>query len=227
MLERETRKLEEDVRSYVSRILFREFRNLSFLPGEKMSVSEIAEKLNVSRTPVHDVFASLERQGFLRVESRKNTIVSHLSVQQIQESLWIHKITLVGLMEELYQATITDQNLDLLWQLIQQEEEYIKQEDFFSLREVHNEVYQFLYQLGGFSEVCKWLQFGMGDLYRLLALDRKPENWLFLMEKHRMIHEGLSKHNYDQTENAVLQECAKIEEILAFQQQLHHSFFKN
>ena len=40
------------------------------LPGDRFSESEIAERLNMSRTPVRDALYRLEREGYLQVHFR-------------------------------------------------------------------------------------------------------------------------------------------------------------
>lgn len=59
--------------------------HLGFKPGEYINDAQIAEKLNVSRTPVREAFHRLEKEGLLVNESRKGWRVYMLDLADIDE----------------------------------------------------------------------------------------------------------------------------------------------
>jgi len=75
------------------------------LPGEKLSEIELAKKMNVSRTPIREVFRQLQTESYLNVAPNKGAYVSKLSPDEIEE---IYNI--VGLLEG-YAAELTAQKI--------------------------------------------------------------------------------------------------------------------
>jgi len=52
-------------------------------PGEKISVEELAEHFNVSRTPVREAFQLMETQKLIKTMPRKATVVTDLDLEDI------------------------------------------------------------------------------------------------------------------------------------------------
>jgi DNA-binding GntR family transcriptional regulator len=70
--------------------------NLGFKPGEYLTDIQIAENLDISRTPVREAYRMLEREGLLVYEPRRGWRVYSLSLEDIHEIFEI-KIALEGL----------------------------------------------------------------------------------------------------------------------------------
>lgn len=71
--------------------------NLGFKPGEYITDAQIAEKLEISRTPVREAFQRLEKEGLLVNESRKGWRVYMLDLEDIHEIFEI-KIAIEGML---------------------------------------------------------------------------------------------------------------------------------
>lgn len=54
-------------------------------PGEKLDIYDIAEKLQISRTPVKEAINRLAHQGLVTIRSRKATFVSAIEAETIRE----------------------------------------------------------------------------------------------------------------------------------------------
>jgi len=75
-----------------SRILNRELK-----PGQYLNDTQIAEELNISRTPVREAFQLLEHEGLLISEARRGWRVYTLSLEDLHEIFDI-KVALEGIM---------------------------------------------------------------------------------------------------------------------------------
>ena len=58
---------------------------LEYEPGEKISEMQIAQKYNVSRSPVRKALALLERDGLVVIKPQSGTIVSEISFRSARE----------------------------------------------------------------------------------------------------------------------------------------------
>jgi len=106
--------------------------NLGFKPGEYLTDAQIAEKLEISRTPVREAFQRLEKEGLLVNEARKGWRVYMLDLEDIHEifelkiaieGMLIHKAAICsdeGLRKDLAEAlnemkNATDTNDPEIW----------------------------------------------------------------------------------------------------------------
>jgi DNA-binding GntR family transcriptional regulator len=71
--------------------------NLGFKPGEFITDTQIAEKLDISRTPVREAFQRLEKEGLLVNEARRGWQVYTLDLEDIYEIFEL-KIAIEGML---------------------------------------------------------------------------------------------------------------------------------
>jgi DNA-binding GntR family transcriptional regulator len=71
--------------------------NLGLKPGEFVNDAQIAERLNISRTPVREAFQRLEKEGLLVNEARKGWRVYMLDLEDIHEIFEL-KIAIEGML---------------------------------------------------------------------------------------------------------------------------------
>lgn len=55
--------------------------NREYLPGEKLTMIDIAEKLGISRIPVSEAFQDLEKQGLVELISNRGAFVKKYTIQ--------------------------------------------------------------------------------------------------------------------------------------------------
>lgn len=60
-------------------------RGGTFHPGERVKESDIAEALNMSRTPVREAFRRLHSEGRITIEPQRGAFVAELDMQEISE----------------------------------------------------------------------------------------------------------------------------------------------
>lgn len=77
---------QESAREYVYRLLKGNIVNLTLPPGQSISEQEIADYLQVSRTPVREAFIKLSQENLLDIVPQKGTYVSLIDPDQVEES---------------------------------------------------------------------------------------------------------------------------------------------
>ena len=85
-----TRLKDENMRAFAYRVLFACIREIILPPGYAMSEAKMAKELMISRTPVHDTFARLYREGLLEIAPQSGTFVRCLDPESIKELRWIN-----------------------------------------------------------------------------------------------------------------------------------------
>ncbi len=81
----------ERVTDTVYQVLRESIVNRTFTPGSKLNVDEIARRLQVSRTPVHEALAVLATDGLVEVQPRRGTFVAEFTLDDYAETLEVRR----------------------------------------------------------------------------------------------------------------------------------------
>ncbi len=81
----------ERVTDTVYQVLREGIVNRTFAPGSKLNVDEIARRLDVSRTPVHEALAVLATDGLVDVQPRRGTFVTSFTREDYAETLDVRR----------------------------------------------------------------------------------------------------------------------------------------
>lgn len=83
-------KLDKETgKDYVYRVLKDNIMCLELKPGELLSESDLAKKLNVSRTPIREVLIRLKAEKLIEVKPQAGTYVSLIDWNLIEEAIFI------------------------------------------------------------------------------------------------------------------------------------------
>lgn len=83
-------KLDKETgKEYVYRVLKDNIMCLELKPGEILSESDLAKKLNVSRTPIREVLIKLKAEKLIEVKPQAGTYVSPIDWNLIEEAIFI------------------------------------------------------------------------------------------------------------------------------------------
>jgi GntR family transcriptional regulator, rspAB operon transcriptional repressor len=77
----------ESVGDTVYQMLRQSILDQTFVPGQRLHLDELAEKLDVSATPIKDAINRLSSEGLIEVRARSGTFVSQISVDDLAEAL--------------------------------------------------------------------------------------------------------------------------------------------
>lgn len=77
------------LRKQVYEYLRGEMHTGRLMPGALINLSEISEKLGISKTPLRDAIIQLECEGFVTILPRRGVLVNKLSIQDIKNILEI------------------------------------------------------------------------------------------------------------------------------------------
>jgi DNA-binding GntR family transcriptional regulator len=88
-------------------------------PGERLRQVELAERFNVSTTPVREAFTALAREGLVRHDVQRGVVVFTPTASDVRENYDI-RLALEPLATELAAKSITDEDLRRLDDLVGQ-----------------------------------------------------------------------------------------------------------
>ena len=75
----------ETNREYAYRVLRQNIITLQFAPGQTLSEAELSEKLEMSRTPVHEAVMMLKNEWLVDVQAQRDSSVSMIRVDYLRE----------------------------------------------------------------------------------------------------------------------------------------------
>jgi DNA-binding GntR family transcriptional regulator len=126
----------------VHREIMQAIRNGRYQPGERIRETEVADWLEVSRTPVREALRRLESDGLLTFESWRGVVVSDLNRQQIGE-LYAMREVLEGAAARMAARHIDDAEIELLSLLLEQAQEAV--DDPERLARINRKLHQTIY----------------------------------------------------------------------------------
>ena len=150
-------KIRGSTRAYSYNLLKERILHLELKPGTKISEKEIADELQVSRTPVREAFMKLAEEELLDIIPQSGTIVSHINLEHVEEGRFMREkmekeiVTLacVSFPEEFRFRLETN---------IAMQEVCIGKNNFYRLFELDEEFHQILFQGTGKLRTWKMLQ---------------------------------------------------------------------
>jgi DNA-binding GntR family transcriptional regulator len=87
-------------------------------PGQPLPIQELAESMEMSRTPVREAIRALEAEGLVDVFPSRGTFVSNISVDDIRELFELRE-ALEGMVARLAAQRRTESDLEELEQILQ------------------------------------------------------------------------------------------------------------
>jgi DNA-binding GntR family transcriptional regulator len=110
--------------------------NGHFGPGERLVEQDIAQQLQISRTPIREALRKLELEGLVAYEPRKGVVVVGVSSEDAIEIYTIRAV-LEGLAAKLAAHTRTEGELQRLQELLDGMEACIQQDNITKLTALH------------------------------------------------------------------------------------------
>jgi DNA-binding GntR family transcriptional regulator len=133
------------------------------LPGERLVESELAARLNVSKTPVREALALLEADGLVETESYKGAKVRWLSRVEMDEQIF-----LVDALEEpafpLVIARTTKAEMAAVGQLVGELKRARRRSDGRAYGRLMVEVHKRLFRAAGYPRLEKLITLVVGPL---------------------------------------------------------------
>ena len=224
---RSMRAPHESASRFAYRILEMYILEMRLLPGDKLSEAEIAAKLGISRTPVHNTFAQLARGKMLSVEPQRGTFVPLLDSRQIPQVARICKKLDLATLETIYSLRPTPKQLMPLYNRIESEQDALAGGMIDRMARLNMEYHRELYMISGFLPVHYAIRRINADLYRLLRMVGDADFWHDFADRHLGIADALQARDNDTACFLMGREYETVEPLLERMQGLHPGYYKS
>jgi len=185
---------------HVYRRLRDAIRQGEFKSGHRVMEIEVAQWLNVSRTPVRDAIRRLESEGMLEHEPRNGLVVARLDRQAVME-LYVMRETLEGTAARMCARHASDMEVQDLVDLVEHERQM--QGDFEGLTR-HNWRFHAAIHRGAHNRYLEKSLAAVNDSMGLLGtpLMLLPHRAQTAAAEHARIVEAIQRHDADAAEAA-------------------------
>lgn len=93
--------------------LKREILTFALKPGDAVSAAKLAERYQVSRTPVREALVKLETEGMVHIYPQSKTVISKINVHRVRQEWFVRKTLELGMVDTFFEK-LTDRDLNLM-----------------------------------------------------------------------------------------------------------------
>lgn len=208
----------ESIREYALRILNKNLLNMNLVPGVALSEQEIANELEMSRTPVREAFIRLAHENLLEIIPQKGTYVAKIDLGQVEESIFLRQ-TMEAAVMNLACSRFSKENLQRLQDCIDLQELCVKREDFPRFFELDGTFHGIIYNACGKSRIWRMIeQMSLNyNRVRMLNLLNGYYEMPKLFGQHEAIYFSIANQNGNKGQTLIQQHIGKalkdIEEL--------------
>jgi len=195
--------------------------NGGYRPGHVLSESELAQELNVSRTPVSIALTILLERGLLEQRNGKFAVPT-LTITDVID-LYMCRLAFDGLATRLAAATISEEDIGRLERHLKVWENPPREDDLYALWVADFGFHETIYQLTDNRHLIRFAQIAteLASVYRRNTIRRldtdKRRSREDVRREHQLILEALAAHDPTRAETAARQH---IENVIAHLEQM-------
>jgi DNA-binding GntR family transcriptional regulator len=184
------------------------------LPGDRLVESSIADRLNISRTPVREAIHKLEREGLLRKLPRGGFTVMNLSREDIEETFGIRSV-LESYAARLAALNHREEDLEPLEETIHEFQIALDRGQMDKLPGINTAFHNLFYALSQSPKLIKMINDLRDQIYRfrkiILSIDNmaKTSN-----EDHRKMVEAIRRRDVSGVERLVREHILRGQKVV-------------
>ncbi len=163
-------------------------RELLLPPGSAVLERELAEVLEMSRTPVREALVRLETDGMVKIIPRRGFIVEPIVREDLEEIYEIAE-SLDGLAAEKATGTVTECDLKQLDLLVREQEQAIEGDDLMKWAKLDDEFHSLIIKLAQHQRLNVVVDIHSDHLYRarLFTIHNRPAPERSILEHKAII----------------------------------------
>lgn len=172
-------------------------------PGAPLSEKEVAERFGTSRQPVREAFIKLAENGLVEIRPQRGTFVMKIDAKRVADGRFIREAIEVAVVRRAA-AIIDSAHLAILDDNIAQQEKAAAAKDLVQFLELdegfHRTIARSIDCIAAW-EAVENIKASMDRVRFLTLANVSPLEQL--IQQHRRIVEGLSRHDVDRAETAM------------------------
>ena len=213
-------------RDFVYRRLKEQIINWDLNPGTKISEKEVAQSLNVSRTPVREAFLQLAQEELLLIIPQSGTIVSKIDLGLLEEGRFVREQIEKAVVREVCKVS-NDNQLFQLETNIAMQEFCLNKGTHSSLFQLDEEFHQILFDISNKKRTWELIRRTNSHFDRLRMLRLAiNHNWNIVVDQHKEIFKYICDRNCDKAEIIMEQHMKLVNVELGDLRDKYPEYFK-
>jgi len=193
-------------------------------PGTKVSESEIAKHLGVSRQPVRDAFFRLSNLGFLSIKPQRATLITQISLDTVNDAVF----TRTALETECLRAAIAQPDNALL-KALNKNMERQKQAATATPTEFHRldeSFHEIICNIAGHAHIWALIKGQKAHLDRIRYLTLSPERRSLVIAEHARIVSAVKAGDLTTADAALRAHIAGVKAVAQATKDQHPAYFE-
>lgn len=184
----------ESNREYALRVIRENIISLDIVPGSMIGEQEIAEKLDISRTPVHEALLELSKSKIVDILPQKGCHVSMINSKLIEESVFIRMTIELAIIEHAC-AIATEQDIRILEENVKLQKFYVENFSTEKIMDLDNEFHRYLYEMTNKRQCYYMIQLMGIHFDRIRNLSLHTIKNLKIVDDHSAIFDAIAAHD--------------------------------
>lgn len=164
--------------------------SLKLRPGTMLDKAEICARLGVSRSPVAEAMARLKAEGLIEILPQRGTVVSLVSIGDVEESIFVRKGLECEAMRTLAQNTPTGL-LDALKDNLERQRRVVDALDAARFHPLDLEFHELIVDAVGHGRMKAMVESARNNLNRARQLTNSTQRVATGLKEHALIVEAL------------------------------------
>lgn len=184
--------------------------NLKIKDGDFLTLAELAEKYNVSKTPVRDALGALEIQGYLKSLPRKGYLVKPVTQKNIRESFQM-RLIFEKAAANLAIKMASDSELESILELAMKFPEGSEQGKIAEFNQLNDMFHMSIVRAAHNSMLIEMCEGTMENLSRILMIDCNNLEFVNEKEEHINIAKAMVERNSKKAEELITEHISNLE----------------
>ena len=183
-------------------------------PGERLMETELAEEMDVSRTPIREAMRKLELEGYVVMVPRKGAYVASLSIEDIT-SLFEIRGALEALAAGLAAKRASSEEIKEMERNLLTEEELFAANNVFEMIEMDAKFHELIYSASRNQRLQNMIKDLRDQIQRFRATSLSiPGRMRLALEEHRKIVEAIMASDVIKAQEVTAEHLRKAKKVL-------------
>lgn len=199
-----TEKLTKETnRDYALRVIKENIINMELKPGSMISEQDIANELNLSRTPVHEAMQELSNTKIIEILPQRGSHVSLIDMELVEEAIFVRTAIESEITKKACEMA-TDEDIQALEENVNLQEFYFTKNNRDKIMELDNAFHEAMYKITNRMQ-CFYMVRLMNIHYdRIRELHLHAFNPERIITEHKQILDAFKKKDGELAKKAIL-----------------------
>lgn len=203
------KKAKENNRDYALRILKENIINLELKPGSMISEQDIANELNLSRTPVHEALQELSTTKIIQILPQRGSYVSLIDLSLVDEAIFMRS-TIEIAVAELACEKASEQDLMNMEENLNLQNFFLEKQNIEKLFALDDSFHKNLYKITNKLQCYHMIKTMNIHLDRIRELHLQSTNPSSVVDEHKQIFSALKNKDKNRVKNLLNEHLTKL-----------------